>query len=50
MQEYAKHIAGWMLSTFEEYLQGKTPVISRNHVEKKAKVLKKVYEKIVYNK
>ena len=31
MQEDAKHIAGGMLSTFEEYLQGKTFVISWNH-------------------
>ena len=34
MQEYVERIAGGVLSTFEEYRQGKTYVISRNHAEK----------------
>ena len=41
-----------MLFTFEEYLQGKTYVISWNHAEKQAKMLKKSLRegKLVYNK
>ena len=46
MQEYAKHIAGGMLSTFEEYLQGKTCYIVKPCREMYAKVLKKGFEKV----
>ena len=43
IKEYAKQMAGGMLSTFDEYLQEKTYVILWNHAEKQAKVLKKTF-------